>query len=135
MEPRRFDAYFLAKTYTSAYAFCYMAAPLSGLHLQGFGVGPSYAVLFTVGVGLITAVHVNNTPFIMFMAGFEALGCVTHFFEVLPWVPQLTTNGYLLMSMLDLTQCILLFGIREYKQLEKTQSLEKLVINGNLRNE
>jgi hypothetical protein len=62
------------------------------------------------------------------MAAFEALGCVVHFFEVLPWVPQLTTNGYLLMSMLDLTQCILLFVILEYKQLEKTRPLERAPI-------
>jgi len=75
------------------------------------------------------AVNLNNTPFIIFMAAFEALGCVVHFFEVLPWVPQLTTNGYLLMSMLDLTQCILLFVILEYKQLEKTRPLERATIS------
>jgi hypothetical protein len=129
MEPRRFDAYFLAKTFTSAYAFCYIAAPLSGLHLPFMGVTLSHAILIAVGVGLIMAINVNNTPFIIFMAAFEALGCVVHFFEVLPWVPQLTTNGYLLMSMLDLTQCILLFVILEYKQLEKTRPLERATIS------
>jgi hypothetical protein len=129
MEPRRFDAYFFAKTFTSAYAFCYIAAPLSGLHLPFMGVALSHAILIAVGVGLIMAINVNNTPFIIFMAAFEALGCVVHFFEVLPWVPQLTTNGYLLMSMLDLTQCILLFVILEYKQLEKTRPLERATIS------
>ena len=132
VEPRRFDAYFFAKTFTSAYALCYIAAPLSGLHLAFMGVGLSHAVLIAVGVGLIMAIHMNNTPFLLFMAGFEALGCVAHFFEVLPWVPQLTTNGYLLMSMLDLAQCILLFVILEYKQMEKTRPLENVAISGNL---
>ena len=119
----RFDAYFFAKTFTSAYAFCYIVAPLSGLHLTFLGVGLSHAILTAVGVGLIMTTYVNSAPFIMLMAGFEALGCVTHFFEVLPWVPQLTTNGYLLMSMLDLAQCILLFVILDYKKQEKTQPL------------
>ena len=75
------------------------------------------------------AVHTHNTVFITGMAAFEALGCVLHFFELLPWVPQLNTNGYLLMSMLDLAQCIFLFVILEYKQLEKIRVLEKVSLS------
>ena len=37
------------------------------------------ATLVRVGVGMIMAIHVNNIPFMMFMAGFEALGCVLQF--------------------------------------------------------
>ena len=84
----RFNAFFLAKAFTSAYAFCYMASPLSGLYLPFIGVGPSHFVLFTVGVGLLMAVHTDNIHFITGMAAFEALGCALHFFEVLPWVPR-----------------------------------------------
>ena len=68
MEPRRFDAYFLAKTFTLAYAFCYITAPIGGLYIDKMGVGISHAVLVAIGVGLIMAVRVNNTSFIMFMA-------------------------------------------------------------------
>lgn len=124
----RFNAYFLAKVYTSAYAFCYMAAPLTGLHSPLIGVIPSQLVLFAVGIGLILSFHIENTRFIYCMAAIEALGCVAHFYEVVQWVPALNTSGYLLMSMLDLSQCIFLLIIIEYKQLAKIQMVEKIPI-------
>ena len=132
LEPRRFDAYFFAKAFTLAYAFCYIAAPIGGLYIDKMGVGISHAVLVAIGVGLIMAVRVNNTSFIIFMAGFQALGCVVHFYEVLPWIPRLTTSGYLLMSMLDLAQCVLLFIILEYKKLENTGAEGNMAIKGTL---
>jgi hypothetical protein len=124
----RFNAYFLAKVYTSAYAFCYMASPLAGLYAPLIGVIPSQLVLFAVGVGLILSVHIENTRFIYCMAAIEALGCVGHFYEIIQWVPALNTTGYLLMSMLDLSQCIFLLIIIEYKQLAKIQTVEKIPV-------
>ena len=120
----KFNAFFLAKVYTSAYAFCYIAAPLSGLHVPLLGMGLSHMLLFAVGIGLIMSIHTDNTKFVYFLAALEALGCVVHFYEVVKWVPELNTTGYLLMSMLDFSQCIFLLIIIEYKQLEKIQEIK-----------
>ena len=123
----KFNAYFLAKVYTSAYAFCYMVAPISGLYIPLMGVTLSQALLFAMGVGLIMSVHTENTRFIYFIAAAEAMGCVAHFFEVVKWVPALNTSGYLLMSMLDFSQCIFLLILIEYKQVIKLQLQKPLV--------
>jgi uncharacterized membrane protein len=124
----RFNAYFLAKVYTSAYAFCYMTASLTGLHSPLVGVELSQLILFAIGIGLILSVHTGNTRFIYCMAALEALGCVGHFYEIIQWVPALNTTGYLLMSMLDLSQCIFLLIIIEYKQLAKIQMVNKIPV-------
>ncbi|MCJ7572686.1 hypothetical protein MUO93_00275 [Candidatus Bathyarchaeota archaeon] len=72
--------------------------------------------------------HTENTRFLYCMAALEALGCVGHFYEVIQWVPVLNTSGYLLMSMLDFSQCIFLLIIIEYKQLAKIQMVEKIPV-------
>jgi hypothetical protein len=130
---KRFDAvkltaYSMVKAYTSAYAFCYLAAALIGLHDPKIGIGLSRLLMLSVGIGLLMSIYTEKKSFIYFMAAVEAMGCFAHFFEVVQWVPALNTNGYLLMSMLDLSQCIFLFLIIEYKNKAKTFKMEDISI-------
>jgi hypothetical protein len=125
---KKFDPYFLVKAYTAAYALCYLAATLIGLHDPHLGIIFSRILLFTVGIGLLMSLYTEKTSFIIFMAAVEALGCVAHFFKVINWIPSLDTNGYLLMSMLDFSQSVFLLLLIEYKNQAKTDKIEDITI-------
>ena len=124
----KFNPYFLVKAYTLAYSLCYLAASLIGLHEPQIGIVLSRLLLLTIGIGLIMAIYTEKTSFITFMAVVEALGCAVHFFKVINWVPTLDANGFLLMSMLDFVQCVILFILIEYKNQAKTWKTEASTI-------
>jgi len=98
----------LSKAYTTVYALCYIVSPVLGLRLTCTEPIFSAIGLFTIGLGLIGCLYVRNIYLILFFSAFEAVGCVAHYLQIVPWVPTFSNNAYLVMSVLDFCQAILL---------------------------
>ena len=99
----------IAKAYTTVYAVCYIVSPIFGLRLYQTDPIISTAVLITIGLGLLSCLHVKNNVVILILCAFEAMGCVVHFLKIIPWIPVFSDTAYITMSLLDFGQAIILF--------------------------
>ena len=69
--------------------------------------------LMLIGLGLLYSIHSRSTYFLYSLCALEIVGCVAHFLKIIPWIPQFSDTGYLIMSILDLIQSIFIYIINE----------------------
>lgn len=100
-----------AKSFTLAYSLCYLVSPFMGLYSPLIGFYPSAIFLISVGVGLICGVSYQNRYLLGILAVGEAMACVGHYLQIIPWSPTFSNTAYIVMAVLDLIQSLCLIKI------------------------
>ncbi|MBM3291238.1 hypothetical protein FJY84_01010 [Candidatus Bathyarchaeota archaeon] len=106
----------IARAYTIAYSCCYILSPFFGLQLTMWGSIVSAILLIGIGVSLLAAIFTRNKFLLLILGVVEAAGCVAHFLHVIPWAPAFSDTAYIIMSLLDLTQSLLLFILIQWNE-------------------
>ena len=101
----------LGIAYTKAYATCYIISPLFGFYSPLVGYIPSAIFLISVGIGLWMGVKYRNKSLLWILAVGEAMACVGHYLQVIPWSPTFSDLAYINMAILDLIQSMCLFKL------------------------
>jgi hypothetical protein len=99
----------IARAYTLTYSCCYIISPFFGLQNSLWGPTASTIMLISVGIGLLAAIFTQSKALLFVFGVAEAVGCVAHFLKIVPWIPAFSDTAYVIMSLLDLTQSLLLF--------------------------
>jgi hypothetical protein len=99
----------VARAYTLTYSCCYIISPFFGLQNSMWGQTTSTITLIGVGIGLLVAVFTQNRVLLFTFGVAEAAGCVAHFLKIVPWIPTFSDTAYIIMSIFDLIQSLLLF--------------------------
>ena len=105
----------LGIAYTKAYSVCYFISPLFGFYSPLVGYLPSAIFLMSLGIGLWFGVKYRIKSLLWFLAIGEAIACVGHYLQVIPWSPAFSDFAYINMAILDLIQSICLFKLLNHK--------------------
>ena len=101
----------LGISYTKAYSICYIISPLFGLYSPLIGYIPSAIFLMSVGIGLWMGIKHRIKSLLWILAIGEAMACVGHYLQVIPWSPAFSDLSYINMAILDLIQSMCLFKL------------------------
>ena len=97
--------------FSKAYAICYIVSPFLGLFSPQIGKLQSTIILVSIGIGLWIGVTYKIRSLLWILAVGEAVGCVGHYLQIIPWSPVFTNYAYINMALLDLLQSTCLFKI------------------------